>query len=84
MEEFDNQSLFNLHKSIIEEHMDFLYKGDITTDVVNILLDIVKKKFSEFKIDYSLQKRIYNIAVKVLLVVTFTGTNTLRKQTMLF
>ena len=31
-----------------------------------ILLDIVKKKFSEFKIDYSLQKRIYNIAVECL------------------
>ena len=66
MEEFDNQSLFNLHRSIIEEHMDFLYKGNITTDVVNILLEIVKKKFSEFKIDYSLQKRIYNIAVECL------------------
>ena len=66
MEEFDNQSLFNLHRSIIEEHMDFLYKGNITTDVVNIFLEIVKKKFSEFKIDYSLQKRIYNIAVECL------------------
>ena len=66
MEEFDNQSLFNLHRSIIEDHMEFLYKGDITVDVVNILLEIVKNKFSEFNIDYSLQKRIYNIAVECL------------------
>ena len=43
MEEFDNQSLFNLHRSIIEERMDFLYKGNITADVVNVLLEIVKK-----------------------------------------
>ena len=66
MEEFDNQSLFNLHRSIIKEHMEFLYKGNITADVVNILLEIVKNKFSEFKMDYSLQKRIYNIAVECL------------------
>ena len=46
--------------------MEFLYKGNITVDVVNILLEIVKNKFSEFKIDYSLQKRIYNIAVECL------------------
>ena len=26
MEEFDNQSLFNLHRSVIEDHMEFLYK----------------------------------------------------------
>ena len=66
MEEFDNHSLFNLHRSIINEHMEFLYKGNITVDVVNILLQIVKNKFNEFKIDYSLQKRIYNIAVECL------------------
>ena len=66
MEEFDNHSLFNLHRSIIKEHMEFLYKGNITVDVVNILLQIVKNKFNEFKIDYSLQKRIYNIAVECL------------------
>ena len=66
MEEFDNQSLFTLHRSIIKERMEFLYKGNITVDVVNVLLQIVKNKFSEFKIDYSLQKKIYNIAVECL------------------
>ena len=66
MEEFDNQSLFNLHRSIIKENMEFLYKGNITVAVVNVLLQIVKNKFSEFKIDYSLQKKIYNIAVECL------------------
>ena len=66
MEEFDNQSLFNLHRSVIEEQMEFLYKGNITADVVNILLEIVKKKFNEFKIDYSLRKKIYNVAVECL------------------
>jgi len=66
MGEFDNKSLFSLHRSVVEEHMEFLYKGHITSDVVNVLLEIVKKKFQEFKIEYSLRKKIYNIAVECL------------------
>lgn len=66
MGEFDNKSLFSLHRSVIEEHMEFLYKGRIDDDIVNVLLEIVKKKFHEFKIDYSLRKKIYNIAVECL------------------
>lgn len=62
----DNKSLYNIHQSVVKEQMEFLYKGHITDEIINVLLEIVKKKFSEFKIDYSLRKKIYNIGVECL------------------
>ena len=80
MEEFDNKSLFSLHRSVIEEHMEFLFKGHIKSDVVNILLEIVKKKFQEFKIEYSLRKKIYNIAVECLENVSDHGVSNSKRD----
>ncbi len=62
----DNNSLFHLHQSVQEEKMEFLYKGVVNEDVVNAILEIIKKKFQELEIEYSLRKKIYNIAVECL------------------
>jgi len=80
MGEIDNKSLFSLHRSVVEEQMEFLYKGHITVDVVNVLLEIVKKKFQEFKIEYSLRKKIYNIAVECLENVSDHGVSSTERD----
>lgn len=65
-ESLDNVSLFNIHQSVVKEHMEFLYKGQINDEIINVLLEIIKKKFADLKIDYSLRKKIYNIGVECL------------------
>jgi len=65
-EEIDNSSLYSIHQSVVQEQMEFLYKGHISDEIINVLLEIIKKKFKQFKIDYSLRKKIYNIGVECL------------------
>jgi len=75
MLQLDNKSLFELHSTVQTENVDFLYKGVISVEVVNELLKIVKKKFNAIYIDYSLRKKIYNIAVECLENITQHSKN---------
>ncbi len=66
MTQLGETTFYELHKGMQKENMDFLYKGQLNTAVVDALLGILKRKVQDLGVEYILAKRIYNIAVECL------------------
>ncbi|MBS0011452.1 MAG: SiaB family protein kinase [Bacteroidales bacterium] len=56
----------NYFKDLLTEDHIFSYKGDISSDVINLILDSVERKTEQAKDPSRIRKKVYNVLVESL------------------
>ena len=59
-------SVENFFKGLQTENVVFSYKGDISSDIINYILDSVEKKTGEMNDPSKTRKKVYNVLVESL------------------